>query len=45
MAKAIEISSSSSVLVIGVGYKGHHLFERNNVKAEHRVVVFQPIPY
>jgi hypothetical protein len=31
-------------LVIGVRYKGHHFFERNNVKPEHRVVVFQLIP-
>src|ERR1700674_2805118 len=45
MAKAIAISSSSGVLVISVGYQGHHLFERKNVKAEHSVVVFQPIPY
>jgi hypothetical protein len=40
----IDISSGSGVLLIGVRYKGHHLFERNNVKPEHRVVVFQLIP-
>src|SRR6202158_2008892 len=40
-----EISSSSGVLVISVVYDGHHLLERNNVKPEHRVVVFQLIPY
>jgi hypothetical protein len=28
-----------------VGEERHHLFERGNVKPEHRVVVFQPIPY
>src|SRR5216683_3865247 len=45
MARAIEISSSSGVSVISVVYEGHHLFECNNVKPEHRVVVFQLIPY
>src|ERR1700675_1043967 len=45
MARAIEISSSSGVSVTSVVYEGHHLFECNNVKLEHRVVVFQLIPY
>src|ERR1700675_745871 len=44
MARAIEISSSSGVSVTSVVYEGHHLFECNNVKLEHRVVVFQLIP-